>query len=527
MKKLFLKIISMLIALIFTMLSFSSCSIIQKKEGKVFAFPISEEPVSLDPQISNSRCEKTIVQNIFEGLLRETKEGTIVPAAAEKIEKSDDGLTYTFKLKKSLKWELISSHKDLLGDNYNETFNKAVYADDFKFGIERSMLQITKSPYKSLFKKIQEIYTIDKHTLVIKLSVPDENLLNSLATPGAFPCNKDFFEKTGGRYGLDAKYLLSNGPMTMTRWSQGETIRIRKNESYDGKFVSKPTAVNFYINTDASRIPNKLNDEIYDAGILNLQQFSEIKKTYNFSISEIKNTTMSYIFNYQNELTANPNFRMAFAKALNTKKILADENKHNPANGIIPPYLSLNGINYRNKVESVNSIPYDIRNANELFKNALNEINKNSTEITILCSKNDDNFIKSEIQSVEKALGVKCLVSVKSVSWNELFASVKDGNFDIAFIPIISQTGNAAEFIKRIDTASYSSGFDNQFKSLVKNLENSESIENTLLLEKHIITNALIIPVYFESERLLQNKNTAGLWISKDGEIIFFDGIKK
>lgn len=527
MKNHFLKIVSAFMALVFISLSFSGCSLKKKKEGKSFAFPLSEEPVSLDPQISNSSSEKTIIQNIFEGLLKETKEGLVVPAAAESFDKSEDGLTYTFKLRENIKWELISPHKELLGDNYENTFDKSVSSEDFKFGIERSMLQITNSPYKALFRKINGIETPDKRTLIIRLSSPDKNLINSLATPGAFPCNKNFFEKTGGRYGLDAKYLLSNGPMTMTRWVQGETIRIRKNETYAGKFKSKPASVNFYINTDASRIPNKLNEDIYDAGILTLQQFSEIKKSKDFSISEMKNTTMCYIFNYQNDLTANANFRTAFAKALNTEKVLSDEGKHSIADGIIPPFLSLNGINYRDTSGKVDSIAYDIRSANALFRNALSELNKSSADISILCSKNDENFIKSEIQSVEKALGVRCLVSVKSVSWSELSTMVKDGNFDIAYIPLISQTGNAAEFIKGIDKMTYSSGFDDKFKALISNLENYESIENILACERHIISNAFIIPVCFESERLLQSKDTDGLWISKNGEVIFLDGIKK
>lgn len=527
MKKHFLKIISIFLTIVFISFSLSGCGIKKKKDGKAFAFPLSTEPASLDPQISNSSSEKTIVQNIFEGLLRETKDGEVVPAAAESFEKSEDGLTYTFKLRENLKWELITPHKELLGENYNETFNSSISSEDFKFGIERSMLQITSSPYKSLFKNIEKIEVPDKSTLIIKLNASDENLLNSLTTPGAFPCSKDFFEKTGGRYGLDAKYLLSNGPMTMTRWVQGETIRIRKNVVYNGKFISKPSAVNFYINSDASRIPDKLNEEIYDAGILNLQQFSEIKKPKDFSISEIKNTTMCYIFNYKNELTENANFRMSFAKALNTEKVITEENKHSLADGIVPPFLSLNGINYRENAGKIKPISYDIRNANELFRNALNEINKSSAEITILCSKSDEEFIKSEIQSVEKALGVKCLISVKSVSWSELLYSVKDGSFDIAFIPIISQTGNAAEFIKRIGKSSYVSSSDNVFDSLIKNLENAENTENISRFENHLISNAFIIPVYFEAERLLQSKNISGLWISKNGEIIFLDGIKK
>lgn len=116
------KFLSLLLCLIMFISLFSGCSS-RYKADKAFSAPILDEPTSLDPQIADSDSEKTIVLNCFEGLMRINNKGELENGVAESYSVSSDGLTYTFKLRSNAHWALFSGHKELLGEDYNKTFD--------------------------------------------------------------------------------------------------------------------------------------------------------------------------------------------------------------------------------------------------------------------------------------------------------------------------------------------------------------------------------------------------------------------
>src|SRR5687768_12475450 len=62
------------------------------------------EPETLDPAKSTGVIESNIQYELFEGLTTYSPAGEVVPGAAESWSVSDDGLTYTFKLRANGKW---------------------------------------------------------------------------------------------------------------------------------------------------------------------------------------------------------------------------------------------------------------------------------------------------------------------------------------------------------------------------------------------------------------------------------------
>ena len=59
---------------------------------------------SLDPHKAVAAGTKEVMFNVFEGLMKPTPEGDLIPAVAEKYELSDDQLTYTFTIRDGLKF---------------------------------------------------------------------------------------------------------------------------------------------------------------------------------------------------------------------------------------------------------------------------------------------------------------------------------------------------------------------------------------------------------------------------------------
>src|SRR5262245_33009301 len=65
---------------------------------------IGAEPGTLDPHRASGVWEDMIIGDLFLGLTTEAADGSIIPGAAENWTISDDGLTYTFKLRPGQKW---------------------------------------------------------------------------------------------------------------------------------------------------------------------------------------------------------------------------------------------------------------------------------------------------------------------------------------------------------------------------------------------------------------------------------------
>lgn len=143
---------------------------------------------------------------------------------------------------------------------------------------------------------MKSISTPDDFTIVFNLSYADDNFLYALTNPGAMPCDEEFFNLTNGKYGLDAKYLLCNGPFHVSKWTEKTSVKLAKNNEYNGESSVSPSSVTFYINNDDSEVADKMNSVTYDVAFLSSSQFSSIenKKDLN-SVADSKRNLFLYI----------------------------------------------------------------------------------------------------------------------------------------------------------------------------------------------------------------------------------------
>ncbi|WP_236628282.1 ABC transporter substrate-binding protein, partial [Sulfitobacter sp. HI0129] len=98
--------------------------------------------------------DSVLYSNVFEGLTRFASDGSIVPGLAESWEISDDGLTYTFKLREGVKF-----HDGTTMD-----------AEDVKFSLDRINAEDSANAQKALYSAISEVNVIDPTMVEIKLS---------------------------------------------------------------------------------------------------------------------------------------------------------------------------------------------------------------------------------------------------------------------------------------------------------------------------------------------------------------------
>ncbi|WP_077210638.1 ABC transporter substrate-binding protein [Bacillus dakarensis] len=187
---------------------------------KVLRVGLASSPGNIDPHFATTHVELEATQPIFNGLLRfqpgtasfETIEGDL----AESWEVSEDGLAWTFKLRKGVQW-----HK-----GYGE-FTSA----DVKYSFERIMDPEVGSIQRSLFKYVKEIETPDDYTVVLHLTQPYPSLPVSLVIDGMGAgaiVKKEAIESEG-----DAEdKFVGTGPFALETYTPGEKVILTKHEAY-------------------------------------------------------------------------------------------------------------------------------------------------------------------------------------------------------------------------------------------------------------------------------------------------------
>ena len=168
------KILCAVLAAVMTASCFASCgskSSDSQSTGsadKVLTYGQGADPRGLDPALVDDNESAKVTNQIYEALLEyEEKSTDVKPGLAESYEISDDGLTYTFKLRKNVKF-----HD---GTDFN--------ADAVKFNIDRQTVNKTDDmPYADfVYSTVKECKVVDDYTVQITLNQKNSAFLANTA----------------------------------------------------------------------------------------------------------------------------------------------------------------------------------------------------------------------------------------------------------------------------------------------------------------------------------------------------------
>lgn len=207
-------------------------------ENQVFNYIYETDPENLNYLTSGKATTHNITANIIDGLLENDSKGNLVPSIAEDWTVSKDGLTYTYKLRKGVKWYTSD------GEEYAE-----VNAQDFVTGLKHAADQEAESLYlvQDSIKGLDDyvkgnnkdfssvgVKAVDDNTVEYTLNKP-EAFWNSKTTTGIlYPVNKEFLESKGDKFAqaTDPTSLLYNGPFILKSLTAKSSIEFTKNENY-------------------------------------------------------------------------------------------------------------------------------------------------------------------------------------------------------------------------------------------------------------------------------------------------------
>lgn len=236
--------------------------------------------------------------NVYEGLFRLADSGAVEKLLATDYSVSDDGLTYTFQLRRDVKFHS--------GD--------PLTAQDVKYSIERVMAPDSKSSRKSSLNPIAGIQTPDEHTVVVKLSSRSVSLPYNLSY--VWIVNDSAKNLTTSEDGT--------GPYRLDQWRRGSTLSLVRNDEYWGEAPTNKEVV-FHYFTDATALNNALLTGAIDiiTSVQSPDSLRQFTDNPNFTVKDGHSTTKEVLaFNDRVKPFNNVKVRKAVSQAIDDKKLL-------------------------------------------------------------------------------------------------------------------------------------------------------------------------------------------------------------
>lgn len=206
-----------------------SCN--SRPEGVDFIFLNGGEPQSLDPAIVTGQLDGRICNALYEGLTTRNAKGKAIPGSATHWDVSDDGLTYTFHLRKEARW---SNGEPVTAKDFENSWRRALAPEtgsryaEIMFFIEGA--EEFNSGKLTDFSKVG-IKALDSHTLEVTLKAPAAFFPDLVAFTTYLPVYTPGIEKHGTGW-MKPHNLVTNGAYTLKSWRINDRIVLSKNLHY-------------------------------------------------------------------------------------------------------------------------------------------------------------------------------------------------------------------------------------------------------------------------------------------------------
>ncbi|CEQ14353.1 ABC transporter substrate-binding protein [Paraclostridium sordellii] len=242
-----------------------------------------------------------MLTNTMEGLTRVDAKGVATPAMAESWEQSEDGKTWTFKIRKNAKWSN--------GD--------PVTAKDFEYSWKRTLNPETASQYGYVMYDIEGasdynngkvdnadnvgVKALDDNTLQVKLNRRVNYFDQLMSFCVFFPQNQKFVEAQGDKNGTTAENTVYNGPFTMSTWKMDDIVVLSKNDNYWDKDSVKLNTINFKVVKDSNARINLYESNEIDVVGLTSEHVDKYKDSKEFMTTKKAETYFLMLNNKGNK----------------------------------------------------------------------------------------------------------------------------------------------------------------------------------------------------------------------------------
>jgi oligopeptide transport system substrate-binding protein len=482
------------------------------------------EVASMDPQIATDGTSFEVIAAVTEGLYSVDADGSAIPAMVDTVEKSEDGLTYTFKLKDA-----------------NWSNGTPVTADDFVFAWKRLVDPEVASEYAFIMGvagvknadaissgevAVEELGVTaeDEKTLVVELDFPVPYFESLMSFPSFLPMNEEFFTSVGDNYGTSPETLLANGPFKVTAYEPAATtISLEKNADYWDADAVALDGIQYQVIKDSQQTMLSYQNGDLDIATLSGEQVEQFMND-----PEFVNVVAGYLWYVSpNQLVAgleNVNIRtgmaLAFDKDAIANNILKDGSI--PANFPVPTLLATgpDGKDFRETAGTY--LETDKAKAVEYFEAGLAELGVTELTYTMLvedteASINVAQFLQSEWQTTLPGLTVELQTMPKKNRVERMQA----GDYELVLTRWGPDYADPMTYLDMWTTGSsnnYGSWSSAEYDAIIEDAKKGDLAldlearwEALKDAEKIVMDEAVIMPVYQKGDAVMVRSGVEGV----------------
>ncbi len=458
-----------------------------RKDSVVLAMVLEPTP-GLDPSMASAAAIGEVVHyNILEGLTKISMDGAVTPLLADNWGHTPDGKTYTFTLKKGIKF----------------SDGKPFDANAVKFSFERAKAPgSTNKAKKAVFDNISSVVVADAHTVILVLNAADALMPFRLGENTAVILHPD---SAAGA----ATKPVGTGPFKLDSWNKGSAITLVASANHrDAAKIKLKKATFRFINDPAAQVAALLAGDIDGMPRFGaLQAIKQFQADKRFTV-EVGSTSGKGIVAINNRKAPlnDVRVRRAIAHAIDRQAFI--DGAQEGLGKAIGSHFAPTDLGYQDLTKVY---PYDVEKAKALLKEAgvTTPLNLTLTLPPPQYARKGGEIIAAQLAKA----GINA--KIENVEWAQWLSGPFKGNFDLTIINHVEPLDYATAYAD----PNYYYGYDSaKFRGLVATLAaTSDQKEKGRLwrdIQRQLADDAVNAYVWNPAQVAVFKKGLRGLWNS-------------
>jgi peptide/nickel transport system substrate-binding protein len=381
------------------------------------------DAISLDPAITTDSESFEVASNIYETLVKTDKNAQVLlPGLAESWKMSEDGLTWTFKIRKN-----VSFHDGSRLDAKAVAFNFHRWMNE-NSPYHTGQFTYWSHSFNGFPGIVGSVTALSDSTLEIVLNEPFAPFLNVLSMP-AFSIASPEAIMTYNEGLKD--HPIGTGPFKFKLWEKGEKVIIERNNDYWDEGAKLSQVVYRVIKPYENRMTLLESGDIHIANNLLPLELAAVETSPALNIQYRPFLNIGYLaLNNQSEYFSDPRVREVINLLIDKNKMLENELDAltRPAHSFLPPLL----LGYH---EGLQSPDYDIEKARVLLGQAGY---KDGFETTLWVMDKPRNYFSNPRRMAsyikEQLAPVGINVTIEVFEWEAYLEAIKEGDHQMALV---------------------------------------------------------------------------------------------